>query len=84
MDAFEIESGALPHYKLFDRKGELRATFAIDPSAAEQFTPEDVAEAIIELLEEPSTHEPTRGDGQALRHHHVPLVLSASPATPFR
>ena len=52
MEAFEVEGGALPHYKVFDRKGELRATFSLDPTAAEQFTPEDIESAVAELLDE--------------------------------
>ena len=52
MEAFEIEGGALPYYKVFDRKGELRTTFSLDPMAAEQFTPEDIESAVAELLDE--------------------------------
>lgn len=52
MEAFEIEGGALPHYKLYDRAGELRRTFGLDPSVAEQFTSEDVAAAVDALLHE--------------------------------
>jgi hypothetical protein len=52
MDAFEITGGALPHYKLYDRSGKLRRTFALDPSAEKQFTHEDVSAAASELLSE--------------------------------
>jgi thiol-disulfide isomerase/thioredoxin len=52
MDAFEITSGALPHYKLFDRAGQLRHTFELDPAAAEQFTPADIDAAVTKLLAE--------------------------------
>jgi thiol-disulfide isomerase/thioredoxin len=52
MDAFEIASGALPHYKLYDRQGKLRQTFELDPTAKKQFTPEDVDSAIAKLLAE--------------------------------
>jgi thiol-disulfide isomerase/thioredoxin len=52
MEAFEITGGALPHYKLYDRSGKLRRTFALDPAAKKQFTPEDVSAAVTELLAE--------------------------------
>src|SRR5262245_41757854 len=52
MEALEIEGGALPQYKLYDRTGKLRRTFALDPSADEQFTHEDVATAVAELMAE--------------------------------
>lgn len=52
MEAFEIEGGAVPQYKLYDRKGALRQTFALDPSAKVQFTSDDVASAVAELLAE--------------------------------
>lgn len=52
MEAFEIDGGALPHYKLYDRAGKLRRTFALDPAADKQFTPEDVSAAVVELLAE--------------------------------
>jgi thiol-disulfide isomerase/thioredoxin len=52
MDTFEITGGALPHYKLYDRTGKLRRTFALDPAAERQFTPHDVSAAVTELLAE--------------------------------
>ncbi len=52
MDAFAISSGALPAYKLYDRKGTLRRTFELDPTENQQFTPQDVAVAVNELLTE--------------------------------
>lgn len=52
MSAFEVTGGALPHYKLYDRDGELRQTFALDPSAEKQFTTGDVATAVAALLSE--------------------------------
>jgi len=52
VDAFEVPGGALPHYKLYDRTGKLRRTFALDPAAKEQFTPADVDRAVAELLAE--------------------------------
>jgi len=52
--AFEIEGGALPHYKLYDRAGKLRHTFGTDPTAEKQFTPEDIDAKVAELLKEAS------------------------------
>ena len=52
MAVFEITSGALPHYKLFDRQSKLRRTFELDPAANEQFTPADIDAAVIRLLAE--------------------------------
>ena len=51
-NAYDIDSGALPHYKLYDRKGKLRQTFALDPAAKKQFTSEDVQAKVEELLGE--------------------------------
>ena len=50
--AFEIEGGALPHYKLYDRSGKLRHTFGVDPAAEKQFTPEEIDAKVKELLAE--------------------------------
>jgi thiol-disulfide isomerase/thioredoxin len=50
MSAFEVTGGALPHYKLYGRDGELRQTFALDPAAEEQFTADDVGAAVRALL----------------------------------
>lgn len=50
MDDFEIVGGALPHYKLYGRDGKLMRTFALDPSAEKQFTPEDIAAAVSAAL----------------------------------
>lgn len=47
---FEIEGGALPHYKLFDRKGKLYRIFASDPAAEKQFALEEIDAAIAALL----------------------------------
>ena len=53
MDEFEIASGAVPFYKLYDRAGRLRQTFGIDPAAKKQFTPADIEAAVEKLLAEP-------------------------------
>jgi thiol-disulfide isomerase/thioredoxin len=52
MDAFEITSGALPHYKLLDREGKLRQVFELDPAAKTQFTPAVIDAAIGKMLAE--------------------------------
>jgi thiol-disulfide isomerase/thioredoxin len=51
-EEFQIAGGALPHYKLYDRKGKLSKTFAVDPEAEHQFSLEDIDAAIQELLAE--------------------------------
>lgn len=50
--AFEIPGGALPHYKVYDRTGKLRHTFGVDPLAEKQFTPDDIEQAVKDLLAE--------------------------------
>lgn len=52
MDAYEITSGALPHYKLFDRQGKLRQVFELDPAAAQQFKPADIDAAVKKFFAE--------------------------------
>ena len=52
MDAFEVTSGAVPFYKLYDRTGKLRQTFGIDPAAKKQYTPADIEAAVEQLLAE--------------------------------
>jgi thiol-disulfide isomerase/thioredoxin len=49
-DDFEIAGGALPHFKLYDKKGKLFKTFAVDPDAEKQFSLEDIDAAVQELL----------------------------------
>lgn len=52
-EGFEIEGGALPHFKLYDRKGVLRHTFSSsDPLAERQFTHADIEQRVQELLAE--------------------------------
>ncbi len=50
MKAFDVAGGALPHYKLFDREGDLGATFSLDPTSAVQFTTADIEAKVVELL----------------------------------
>lgn len=52
MEAFEIGSGAVPFYKLYDRTGKLRETFGISPAAKQQFTSADIEAAVEKLLAE--------------------------------
>jgi thiol-disulfide isomerase/thioredoxin len=52
MEAFEITGGAVPHYKLYDRSGQLRQTFGVDPAAKNQFTQQEIDAAIESLLTE--------------------------------
>jgi thiol-disulfide isomerase/thioredoxin len=52
MEEFEITTGAVPFYKLYDRTGRLRKTFGIDPALKTQFTPADIEAAIEQLLAE--------------------------------
>jgi thiol-disulfide isomerase/thioredoxin len=52
MEAFEISTGAVPFYKVYDRTGKLRQTFGIDPASKKQFTPADIEAAVEQLLAE--------------------------------
>jgi thiol-disulfide isomerase/thioredoxin len=42
--------GPVPCYRVYDRAGELRREFSVDPRAAKQFTTGNVEAAINELL----------------------------------
>lgn len=50
MEEFEIATGAVPFYKLYDRTGKLQQTFGIKPSAKKQYTSADIDAAIENLL----------------------------------
>jgi thiol-disulfide isomerase/thioredoxin len=52
MEAFEISSGAVPFYKLYDRAGKLRQAFGVDPRSKKQFTPADIELAVEQVLAE--------------------------------
>ncbi len=52
IEDFEIDGGALPHFKLYDRRGKLSKTFASDPEKDEQFTLQDVESAVAALLKQ--------------------------------
>ncbi|NLF70811.1 MAG: redoxin domain-containing protein [Candidatus Anammoximicrobium sp.] len=49
---FDIRAGTIPHYKLYDRDGQVVETFSVDPAAARQFTPADIEHSVVRLLEE--------------------------------
>jgi hypothetical protein len=51
-DVFDIDGGAVPHYKLYDRDGKLVKKFVIDP-AADPVKPEDIDLAVRELVAKP-------------------------------
>ncbi|WP_417383037.1 TlpA disulfide reductase family protein [Gimesia sp.] len=51
MDTFEVDGGALPHYRVYDRSGKLIKKFSFaDPD--QQFTQEDIETAIQEALKQ--------------------------------
>jgi thiol-disulfide isomerase/thioredoxin len=52
VEVFDIPGGALPHYKLYDRRGKLRHTFSLEPTAERQFSPEDIRQQVEQLLME--------------------------------
>jgi len=47
-EAFDIDGGAIPHYKLYDRNGQLVRKFYFD--AETSYTQEDIDTAVKELL----------------------------------
>lgn len=49
MAAFGIESGSLPHYKIYDRNGNLVKTFEQDPDMS--WGHEQVHQAVVDLVE---------------------------------
>jgi thiol-disulfide isomerase/thioredoxin len=52
MEEFEIASGAVPYNALYDRSGQMRKTFGIDPAAKTPFSPAEIEAAVAELLAE--------------------------------
>jgi thiol-disulfide isomerase/thioredoxin len=48
MAAFEIDGGAIPHFKIYDRKGKVFKTFGGDPDTP--FTHMDVEAALVKVL----------------------------------
>ncbi|MCA9005219.1 MAG: hypothetical protein KDA70_08070, partial [Planctomycetaceae bacterium] len=51
MDTFEIDGGALPHYRVYDRSGKLIKKFSF-ANPDQQFTQEDIETAIQEALKQ--------------------------------
>jgi thiol-disulfide isomerase/thioredoxin len=51
MEAFDIPSG-IPCYRIYDRQGQLRHTFTVDPTAKRQYTLQDLDSAAEQLLAE--------------------------------
>ncbi len=51
---FEIEGGAIPYYKLYDRTGQLRQVFGVDATTDKPFTHADIEAKLHELLAEPA------------------------------
>ena len=60
-DAFEISGGGIPHYKLYDREGNLIRSFGND-DPDHPLSPEEIEAAIIEALETeaPDVDRPTK------------------------
>ena len=50
IEAFEIPNDAIPCLRLYGRDGQVIKTFAIDPEADQQFTDDDIAEAVKAAL----------------------------------
>lgn len=59
-EVFDVESGAFPHYKMYDRRGELRKELS-NTSATSRFSLEDVQREVTELLAEPTFPVDSRG-----------------------
>jgi thiol-disulfide isomerase/thioredoxin len=49
IDAFGLP-GPVPCYRVYDRAGELRHEFSVDPTVERQFTPDDIEATVKELL----------------------------------
>jgi hypothetical protein len=54
-ETLDTRAGTIPHYKLYDRDGQLRETFSVDPAAARQFTPADIERSVVRLLQPASS-----------------------------
>ena len=59
-EVFDVESGAFPYYKMYDRRGELRKELS-NTSATSRFSMEDVQREVTELLAEPTFPVDSRG-----------------------
>lgn len=49
---FDIDGGAIPHFKLYDRKGNLHRKFVVNLETGESFDPQEIDAAIEKLLAE--------------------------------
>ncbi|MBX3413998.1 MAG: TlpA family protein disulfide reductase [Pirellulales bacterium] len=57
-DDFGVETGALPHYQIYDREGKLVRELVSGDPTAKSVTPEDVAAAVQEQLDQPAAANP--------------------------
>ena len=49
---FDIDGGAIPHFKLYDRKGNLHKKFVVNLETGESFDPKEIDAAVEKLLAE--------------------------------
>lgn len=49
---FDIDGGAIPHFKLYDRKGNLHKKFTVNLETGESFDPKEIDAAVEKLLAE--------------------------------
>ncbi len=49
---FDIDGGAIPHFKLYDRKGNLYKKFVVNLETGESFNPKEIDAAVEKLLAE--------------------------------
>ncbi len=59
-EVFDVDSGCFPHYKIYDRRGELRKELS-DSSVTSRFNQEDIQREVTELLAEPMVPVDSRG-----------------------
>ncbi|MES2791784.1 MAG: hypothetical protein V4719_19345, partial [Planctomycetota bacterium] len=51
-ERFDLDGGAIPHYKLYDRKGNLHRKFTVNLETGESFDQQDLDAAVEKLLAE--------------------------------
>jgi len=61
VEKFEIDDGALPHLRLYDRQGRLWAKFGVSAIAPDPKRIEAEVEHLLAAPEEAASHEPTAG-----------------------
>lgn len=61
VESFEIDDGALPHLRLYDREGRLQAKFGVSAIAPDPKRIEAEVERLLAAPEEAASHEPTTG-----------------------